>query len=344
LVRRLTDRARLITSYLRGSADGPRGPSALMLETTVRCNLLCPMCPRTGAGYPNEDMPDDMLWRVLAEHAELGGDHVYLYGLGEPLMDVRVFDVLKRCEELGLDTILSTNATLLTAERRRRLLAEKCDHLLVGIDGASEETYGYYRKGGKYARVSENLRALGKEKLAAGSKMAIVVQFIRMKRNAHEVDEFVRQWRGVPGIDLVRIKSEDIGLDEHRTYAVDGDQRVNPCHLLWRGPMIIRWDGRVYACYHHAEHGEPVGNLAESSFGEIWRSEGMRRLRTLHSEGRPAEDSCCATCPAARPRLPFVLGAMALSGTAVRRMVPVAERVALKFPQLFSEPRDSLID
>ncbi len=343
MVRRLTDRARLISGYLRGATDAKLGPSALMVETTVRCNLLCPMCPRTGAGYPNEDMPDRMLYDLLDDHARLGGDHVYLYGLGEPLMDPRVFDILRRCRSLGLGTVLSTNATFLNARRRKALLDAGCGHLLVGIDGATEETYSYYRKGGKFERVRENLLALGREKVAAGSKMTIAVQFIRMKRNQHEVDTFLAQWRDAPGIDLCRVKNEDIGLAEHRTFEVDGDRRVNPCHLLWRGPLIARWDGRVYACYPQAEDGETVGHLAQQTLGEIWRSEKMQALRRLHVENRPGEHPQCAVCPAARPRLPFVVGAMALSGTTVRRLVPVAERVALKFPRLFSEDRVSLL-
>ena len=327
--------------YARGQTEGVPGPSALMIETTVRCNLLCPMCPRTGAGYPNADMPDELLWPLLEDLVAMGGDHVYLYGLGEPLMDQRIFDIANWCRGRGLGTVLSTNGTLLTAERRRRLLDTECDHLLIGIDGASAETYGYYRAGGKYERVVDNVRALAREKVERGAKLTIVVQFIRMRENRHEIDAFLKLWDGLPGVDEVRIKDEDIGLPEHRTYEVDGHLRKNPCHLLWRGPMIVRYTGEVFACYHHAEHGEPVGHLSDSRLPEIWDSPRMRELRRLHTSGRPQEDSCCATCPAARPRRPFVMGAMALRGKTVRRLIPIAERAALKYPWLFSEDRVS---
>ena len=342
--RQITDRARLILGYLAGRQHGNPGPSALMLETTVRCNLLCPMCPRTGAGYPNADMPDDMLNRTLDEHAALGGDHVYLYGLGEPLMDPRIFDTLARCHRLGLGTVLSTNGTLLTERRRARLLDSACDHLLSGLDGATPETYGYYRRGGTYERVVENIRALGREKVARGARLTIVVQFIRMERNAHEVHAFLQKWGGAAGIDEVRIKSEDIGLAAHRTYEVDGHLRTNPCHVLWRGPMIVRYTGQVFACYHHAEHGQPVGDLARQSLAEVWDSTRMRRLRGLHADGVPGADPLCATCPAPRPKLPFLVGAMALRGRTVRRLVPIAEKVALRYPAFFSEARVSTLE
>ncbi len=297
------------------------------------------MCPRTGAGYGNHDMPDDMLLPLLEDHARLGGDHVYLYGLGEPLLDKRIFDLLTYCESLSLHTILSTNATLLNAHRRERLLHSACDHLLIGIDGTDAETYSHYRTGGQYEKVVENVRALAREKLERGSNITLVVQFIRMRENQHQAEEFERLWRAVPGIDEVRIKEEDIGLPEHRTYAVEGHLRQNPCHLLWRGPMVARYNGDVYACYHHAAEGKPVGSLKHQSLESIWNSEAMVRLRMLHATGDAGADPQCASCPAARPKLPFVLGAMALRGRTVRRLMPIAENVGRRYPGFFSEDR-----
>jgi radical SAM protein with 4Fe4S-binding SPASM domain len=287
-------------------------------------------------------MPDELLWPLLDDHARMGGDHIYTYGLGEPLMDPRIFDILERCGSLGLGTVLSTNGTLLTEARRQSLVKAHCDHLLIGIDGSSEETYSYYRAGGKFHRVVENVQALAALKKSQGSRMTIVVQFIEMKRNKHEIESFLKQWRDVPGIDQVRIKQEDIGLDAHRTLEVDGHLRQNPCHLLWRGPPVVRYTGDVFACYHHAEHGKPVGNLQSTPLSELWDSAPMQRLRKLHTHNEAGKDPQCASCPAARPKLPFVLGAMALRGTTVRKLVPVAERIALRYPKLFSEPRQPL--
>ena len=337
--RKIPDRLRLMADYLAGKADRVTGPSALLVETTVRCNLLCPMCPRTGAGYGNDDMPDEMLLPLLEDHARLGGDHVYLYGLGEPLLDKRIFDLLSYCDSLSLHTILSTNATLLNARRRTQLLQSACDHLLIGIDGTDGETYSHYRAGGQYEKVVENVKALAREKLECGSKITLVVQFIRMRENQHQAEEFQRLWTAVPGIDEVRVKEEDIGLPEHRTYEVDGHLRKNPCHLLWRGPMVARYNGDVYACYHHAACGTPVGSLKTQSLEEIWSSDAMRNLRSLHAAGKAGQNPHCATCPAARPKLPFVLGAMALRGRTVRRMMPIAEHVGRRYPRLFSEDR-----
>ncbi len=339
-LRSLTTRGKLIHAYVTAKTHAVPGPTALMIETTVRCNLLCPMCPRTGADYPNEDLPDALLWPLIEDFARLGGDHVYLYGLGEPFLDGRITDLLAACRRLGVATVLSSNGTLLNAERRARLLdAGGADHLIVGIDGVTAETYARYRTGGQLHKVVANVQALAMEKRLRKSAMVLVVQLIRMRHNAHEVDAFMRFWSAVPGVDEVRVKTEDIGLPEHRVVEPDGHLRQNPCHLLWRGPLLVRWDGRVYPCYHIAGNGEPIGDLHTTSLAALWDSEPMRRLRGLHVAGRSAEHPQCATCPAIRPRQPFVVGAMALRGTTVRRIVPWFEKAAARVPWAFSERR-----
>ncbi len=329
-------RLRLMASYARGGSAGVPGPSGLMVETTVRCNLRCPMCPRTGVDYPQADLPDDLLYPLLEDYAAMGGDHVYLYGLGEPLLDPRIFDILARCRALGLGTVISSNGTLLNADRRRRLLDAGCDHFIVAIDGTDQETYGHYRAGGVYETVVAQVRALAAEKKARRAKMTLVVQFIRMHRNLHQQEDFLRLWRAVPGVDLVRLKEEDIGLPGHNLTGADGKGRKNPCFLLWRGPLVVRYTGDVYPCYHIAEQGDALGNLRDVSLADLWDHPEMQRLRSMHAAGE-GEVEPCLSCPCIRPRRPFILGAMAVPGITTRYLIPLMERVSHRWPWIFNE-------
>ncbi len=337
--RTLLRRARLARDYALGSATPGPGPSALMIETTVRCNLRCPMCPRTGQGYGSRDMPDALLWPLLTAHAALGGDHVYLYGLGEPLLDGRIFAVLRRCRELGLTSILSTNATLLDAARRAALLDAGVDHLIASIDAATPATYDRFRPGGDLATTTANVRAFAAEKQARGAATTLVVQFVRVAGNLHEQPAFVAQWSGLPGVDQVRLKDEDIGIPAHALYAPDGWRRTNPCHLLWRGPLVARHDGRVYACYNLAGLDQPVGDLHHEDLATILASPALQALRQSHAARALAPDSPCGRCPAPRPRLPFIVGAVLLGADRSRALLPVAERLALRLPGLLQERR-----
>lgn len=335
----LAHRLGVAHSYLTRSTTVPSGPQALLLETTADCNLTCPMCWRTVTDYPTNLLPDELLYPALDDFAAMGGDFVLLYALGEPFLDPRIFDILAYARRLKLGTIISTNGTLLTEVRRKRLLEVGCDHFIVGIDAVTEGTYNRYRTGGNYSKVVANTRALAAEKLAAKSPMQLVAQFIRMADNLHEEPAFKRFWASVPGIDIVRIKDEDFGLD-HRLFDSDAQNRLNPCYMLWRGPLIVRSTGDVLACHWMGWHEMGVlGNLRETNLRDCWGSPQLEELRRMHIAGDIPADSPCATCPAPRPRLPFLVGGMVAKGTQARGLLPIAEKLELAFPNVFKEPR-----
>lgn len=333
----LFKRLGLARAWLGGTTSAVPGPTGLLLETTVRCNLRCPMCPRTLTGYPAEDLPDALLSPTLEAHAALGGDHVFLYGLGEPLLDRRIFRAVRHARGLGLTTILSTNGTLLDEDRREALLDSGCDHVLVSLDAATAATYAVTRPGGDFDLTVSRVQALAAEKARRRSRIQLVVQLVRLAANLHEQASFVRRWSSVAGVDQVRLKDEDIGLPGQALQAPDGLARRNPCHHLWRGPLVVRWNGDVFPCYHHAGHGRPLGNLARMSLLELWDHPELVRLREQHAAQQPGRDPLCATCPAVRPRRAMVLGAIVAGPRTTRRVLPVVERLALRRPHLLKE-------
>jgi len=328
-------------AWLNGEPADIPGPAVLAIETTVRCNLRCPMCPRTGAGYPAEDMPDALLWRLLDDHAAMGGDLVWLNGLGEPFLDKRLFDVLARCRELGLGTVVATNGTRLTADNRRRLLAVGCDQLLVSIEGVNDSTYQHHRPGARLADVEAGLRALAAEKLAAGSPMVLAVQMVRMPLTLPEEDAFLARWRAEPGVDLVRLKDEEFGAKGFALGASDAPARHSPCRILWTGPLIVRWNGDVAACHPRAARQMHLGNLNDADLATLWRGPEAQRLRRLHADRRATDDPRCAECPVSRPRRPYVLAAMSVRASTMQRAIPIAEHVSRRWGLPFLENRRS---
>jgi radical SAM protein with 4Fe4S-binding SPASM domain len=126
--------------------------------------------------------------------------------------------------------------------------------------------------------------------------------FLGMSETEGEVVAFLERWRERVGpSDLVLIneyndwagKGDDRRVAESR--ALSQDARV-PCRMLWRN-LSVQADGRVSACCHDSEAELIVGDLrAGESLGEIWRGEKLRRLRTIHGEGRLEELPICAGC------------------------------------------------
>ena len=96
---------------------------------------------------------------------------------------------------------------------------------------------------------------------------------VRMEGNAGEVDDFMRFWSAVPGVDQVRIKEDETNLmrpDAGHT----ADDWKHPCHYLWRGPMYVKQNGDVYpCCQSYMLDGAPLGNIGEQPLVQIWNSE-----------------------------------------------------------------------
>ena len=208
---RITNRAKLLWSYLRRSERVPGLPVEYIVETTAKCNLYCPMCPRETYPQPKADMADEIFER-LVQGAARTGEHMMLIGLGEPLMDPKIFDRVEFCQRHGVATLLSTNGTLLDEKAAARLLATPLEHVTLSFDGASKETFEHYRKGARFERVRDNFVRFARMKQQRRSKMQVVVQMVRMPGNAHEVDEFRRFWSAVEGVDQVRIKEDETNL------------------------------------------------------------------------------------------------------------------------------------
>ncbi len=288
------NRAKLLWSYLRRSERVPALPVEYIVETTAKCNLYCPMCPRETHKQPKEDMTDEIFER-LVEGAAHTGEHMMLIGLGEPFMDRKIFDRIEYCERHGISTLLSTNGTFLDEEDA----AASCwrfplAHITLSFDGASKETFEHYRKGARFEKVRDNFVRFARMKHARGSKMQIVVQMVRMPGNAHEVDEFRRFWsergRRRPGARQGRRDQSGAAGRPSRA----GPRRVTICGAArctssttaacFRAARATSWMGRRWAI------------CRDQPLREIFNSDEMRRLRRLHAEGRAGEIDMCARC------------------------------------------------
>src|SRR5438105_1409198 len=127
---RWTNRAKILWSYLRRAERVPALPVEYIVETTAKCNLYCPMCPRETHKQPKEDMSDDIFERLVSE-TQHTGEHMMLIGLGEPFMDRKIFDRIEYCEQHGIATLLSTNGTFLDQELAEKILTSRLQHITL---------------------------------------------------------------------------------------------------------------------------------------------------------------------------------------------------------------------
>jgi radical SAM protein with 4Fe4S-binding SPASM domain len=342
---RAWNRAKLLWGYLRRRERLRALPVEFIVETTAKCNLYCPMCPRETLRQPKEDMTEEIFQRLVGESSGTG-EHMMLIGLGEPFLDKRIFERIEYCAQHNIHTLLSTNGTFLDEETCRRILDSPLAHITLSFDGATKESFEYYRKGAKFEKVRDNFLRLARMKKELGRGPEIVVQMVRMEGNAGEVEAFRAFWEQAPGVDKVRIKEDETNL--MRPDAGHGAEDWKyPCHYLWRGPMYVKWNGDVYpCCQSYMLEGKPVGNIGREGLEEIWNSGEMRRMRRAHAEGRAGEIEICARCCTTIPHPVLVAGSLVLHGATVRRLLPVVERLVYfaKLPKRLLTPPKRQVD
>jgi radical SAM protein with 4Fe4S-binding SPASM domain len=285
------------------------------------------MCPRENIYFPARDMALPLFKKIIDESKDFL-EFAVPYGVGEPLLNPEIFDMIAYCRQEGVPTGISTNATTLTEHASRKLIEAGLDYIIFAFDGATRESFEKYRKGADFDKVRANILTFLRVKKEMKSRIFCIIQMVRLKENQAEIPDLIRMWR-VEGIDEVRIKKDEV---HNEGSAIPGDNNArppmkHPCYLLWRGPMYIHYDGTVFpCCYIYPE--EPIGNVRKDSLTQIWNSEPMVRLREAHISGDLSNYAACRNCPAARPMLPVTVGSFLIDTHTVRKAIPFFERMA----------------
>lgn len=319
----------IFRSYVGRKTVVRGGPKYVLLEATGKCNLFCPMCPRELVHFEPVDIPMPLFQKVIEEARDYL-EFTVPYGAGEPLLNKRIFEMVRFCRERHIRIGISTNGTLNNPDRNRQLLESGLDYIIFAFDGATKESYEKYRKGAKFEETRDKIQEFLRMKQEKHSKIFTIVQMVRLKDNAGEVDAFRKMWN-LPGVDQVRIKEDELqfdGVGIPRPREIQ--KRQNPCHYLWQGPVYIHHDGNVFPCCY-MWRGEPLGNANQQPVAEIWNNEKMQRLRQAHLDRKIEAYPDCVNCHAPKPRLPVILGSFVINSLAVRKWIPVFEKLSLLF-------------
>src|SRR5512146_236426 len=119
-------------------------PRELYIESTTRCNEFCDQCPRTHLGREaDRDITPDEVRRIVDQIPGL--ERVVLHGLGEPLLNARLPEIISLLRERNIRALFNTNALLLNERRGRALIDAGLNQLRISLDGATPGMYARVR-------------------------------------------------------------------------------------------------------------------------------------------------------------------------------------------------------
>lgn len=293
-------------------------PAKIRLEASSACQLRCPSCPTTtGAARP-------VLGRGFLKFSDFKAlvdanpwvREIELSNYGEIFVNPELAAIIAYAHGRGVALSCENGAnfnnvddSVLEALARYGFRSITCS-----IDGASQQTYGIYRKRGNYENVIANIERLNHYKRVYRSSLpALVWQFIAFGHNEHEIDA-ARKKAEELGMGFYVKLSWDSGLSPVKNLeavrsagGVDAatreefrekhgyDYMLGICTQLWETPQI-NWDGKVLGCARNfwAEFG---GNAFTDGLYESINGERVQYARRMLSGEAPARsDIPCTTC------------------------------------------------
>ena len=320
LLRRLTPRKALnylkiqggyYYSRMSGKARVWAHPFSVSAETAAVCNLRCPECI-AGQGQTRREhsrMELSMFQKVLSAHAS-HAFYANLYFQGEPFLNPYLEEMIAHADACGYYTSLSTNGHFLEVQRCRGVVNAGLDRMIISLDGLTEESYNFYRVGGRQQRVLTGIRNLAAVRRELGVRHPMIeIQFLVNSRNIHELPG-LKQFARELGADKLSLKRMQVYGDEGADKFLPDDPRYNryiatqggrkgmqalkggPCYRLW-SHAVYTSDGMLVPCCYDKVPEFPLGGLEQKKPEALWFAPGMNAFRQQVMDRRGDISICC---------------------------------------------------
>ena len=269
----------------------PSFPQTVDVETSLSCQLKCPMCTRARMDpSQNRGIMDLSLYKkIIDECAEHNVFSVKLSWRGEPTLNHHLVDMVKYAKEKRIrDVAFLTNGGLINQEMSRKLIDADLDWISFSIDGLYKD-YERIRYPIKFEHIVETVKTFHLIKKREGRKKPLVrIQTISgmIARNPEYFD-FWKDYADRIAV-IAEQKREDPSVIRH-----DPD-------YICQSPfqrVFISWDGAVVPCHGDYYLHHKMGNVADKSIKEIWQSSKFRLFRKKMMAKQRLEYEGCRICP-----------------------------------------------
>jgi radical SAM protein with 4Fe4S-binding SPASM domain len=282
-------------------------PFELHLELTNLCNANCVFCPYQFQQRETQFMSDEVFHKAVSDYVGIGGGSVGLTPIvGDALIDPKFLDRVRYLRSLPqIDRIwLTTNCILLDKFGIDAVLQSGINALNVSTAGFDQEMYQRVYRNASYQRMRRNVLELVTRNAALGSPVAITIA-LRPDRPLKSVladPDFQPILAHRPQLDFTwsftsaggRITRESLP-DVMKLRVVTS--RREPCVNTFNGPIVLP-DGTVLGCNcvaaMDAVRDLGIGNILQTSLGDIWAGEEIRRLRSSFASS--GLNSTCKKC------------------------------------------------
>ena len=202
--------------YRNGYLKLLSNPFFMVLDPSNACQLHCHGCIHSKTvsdmKWWNNNILDIETAKVVMDRYAPYSFGISLYNWGEPFLNKNVYHIIKYARGFCTNVSLSSNVSVpIDADA---LVQSGLTFMICSIDGATQNVYEQYRRGGRLEQVKENIIAIRKAKDKYNTTNPMVVwQFLTFEHNIHE-------------LELAKSLAEEWGAD----------------NFLIANPFSVQWD------------------------------------------------------------------------------------------------------
>jgi MoaA/NifB/PqqE/SkfB family radical SAM enzyme len=278
------------------------------------CNLKCPLCP-TGLGILGRErgrIDFDQYKRIIDQIVPYAY-YVELFNWGEPFLHPLIFDIIQYAHVRKIAVRISTNMNRFNREMAAKTVNSGLNALVASVDGADQETYEKYRRGGQLTRVLDNLQMLVDEKRKAKSRTPFIT--LRMLINRYNENQInsMRELSVALGVDAFSTIPTFVDTSNpeqvaewlpnqesfsYYDYSSKKLENVWHCSDLWES-MIINWDGGLAPCCWLHNKDFDFDNAFSKPLKDIWNGVSYmnsRRVFRINGPDHGSKQTICTIC------------------------------------------------
>jgi radical SAM protein with 4Fe4S-binding SPASM domain len=278
-------------------------PYKALIEPANFCNFKCPLCP-TGNGSLifKKEMMSFELFKQIIDHVKKYLLEVYLYGFGESLLHPDIFRMAQYLKKNKIQAIISTNASKIESYAdAKKIIESGFTKIIIAMDGFSQETYEKYRINGSFEQTKNALIWLKQANKKYNKIAKLVLQFIVMKHNEHEIESVI----DFAEKENIKLRLKSVGArKEYQEQYLPVSSSINrynwdknkprSCPFMWQY-VTINSDGTMDTCCKDPYREMLIGNIKTDSIIKLWKSPKFNdyRKRYLNGESLPKKCTDC---------------------------------------------------
>ena len=238
------------------------------IETTNYCNAQCVMCNHSQMDRSIGVMMNEVVFKLIKQAIDLGATLITPFGFGEPLMDKDLVTKIQYCTAYGLDSFITTNASLCYENRVKALYDAGLTHIRFSVHGLNRIDYEDVQLGLDWKQTIINIyRAIQiRDADHYDTKISLTVIPMRVE-HLYSIRKF---WENCS--DYLEIWQPH-NWSCVKDYRPKTKARRKTCGRLEKGPVQIQWDGTVIPCCFLTDSEIILGNTHEQTVEQILKGE-----------------------------------------------------------------------